>query len=133
MWRTRTAQLTATLWAGSLWTVGYLVAPVLFATLDDRALAGSIAGSMFRAEAVLTMVCSLVLLCLMRSRVYLVIAMSACTWIGYFALHPYLVDAKAAGNTSLFGILHGVSSVIYLAQSLMAVALVGWVPKEPRP
>ncbi|MCE2832533.1 MAG: DUF4149 domain-containing protein, partial [Oxalobacteraceae bacterium] len=43
--------LLVTFWVGSLWTVGYLAAPTLFATLPDRALAGSIAGSLFRVEA----------------------------------------------------------------------------------
>ena len=33
-------QLLTVVWLGSLWTVGYLVAPVLFATLPERALAG---------------------------------------------------------------------------------------------
>ena len=30
-----------TLWIGALWTVGYVVAPTLFSTLSDRALAGT--------------------------------------------------------------------------------------------
>jgi len=37
-----------TLWIGGLWIVGYLVAPVLFAELPDRMLAGRLAGEMFR-------------------------------------------------------------------------------------
>ncbi|HEX7634207.1 MAG TPA: DUF4149 domain-containing protein, partial [Noviherbaspirillum sp.] len=51
MFSARARLLIATLWVGSLWTVGYLVAPTLFATLSDRALAGMIAGSIFRLEA----------------------------------------------------------------------------------
>ena len=54
--------LVATLWAGSLWTIGFIVAPTLFGTLSDRVLAGNIAGSMFRAEAWLSIACALVLL-----------------------------------------------------------------------
>ena len=46
--------LVAAIWAGSLWTVGYLVAPTLFASFD-RVLAGSIAGLMFHAEAMLSL------------------------------------------------------------------------------
>ena len=38
-------RILLTLWVGSLWVVGFVVAPVLFAELDDRALAGSTAGS----------------------------------------------------------------------------------------
>ncbi|MES2016126.1 MAG: DUF4149 domain-containing protein, partial [Pseudomonadota bacterium] len=47
--------LLITLWAGSLWTIGYVVAPTLFATLHDRVLAGVIAGSMFTSQAWLSM------------------------------------------------------------------------------
>jgi hypothetical protein len=64
LWRLlpATRLLVTTLWAGSLWTVGYLVAPVLFSTLSDRVLAGSIAGSIFRIEAWLSVGCGVVLL-----------------------------------------------------------------------
>ncbi len=54
--------LLVTLWVGSLWAIGYLAAPTLFATLADRMLAGSIAGSLFRVEAWLSVVCGLLLL-----------------------------------------------------------------------
>src|SRR5574343_1549155 len=40
--------LTAiTLWVGGLWAVGYIAAPVLFASLGDRQLAGVVAGKLF--------------------------------------------------------------------------------------
>ena len=54
--------LVATLWAGSLWTIGFVVAPTLFATLSDRVLAGNIAGSLFRVEAWLSIACAVLLL-----------------------------------------------------------------------
>ena len=44
-------QLVASLWAGAQWTVGYLVAPTLFALLDDRREAGRIAGWLFDYKA----------------------------------------------------------------------------------
>ncbi len=62
----RVRLLVATLWAGSLWTIGFIVAPTLFGTLSDRVLAGNIAGSMFRAEAWLSIACALVLLALLQ-------------------------------------------------------------------
>jgi hypothetical protein len=133
MWQTRVRLLVAALWAGSLWTVGYLVAPALFATLHDSVLAGVIAGSMFRAEAWLCVGCGSVLLWLMPERRKLVLAMLACTLIGYFGLHPFLAEAKAAGDKATFGMLHGAASLIYLTQSVLAVILVGWIPKGPKP
>jgi hypothetical protein len=39
--------VTISLWVGALWAIGYLAAPVLFAMLDDRAMAGRVAGVMF--------------------------------------------------------------------------------------
>jgi hypothetical protein len=131
MWRGRTRTLVATLWAGSLWTVGYLVAPTLFTTLHDNVLAGTIAGSMFRNEAWLSLVCGSVLLWLMPERRKLVLAMLACTLIGYVGLQPFLAEAKLAGDKATFGLLHGAAGLIYLTQSVLALVLVGWVPKEP--
>ena len=40
-------RILLTLWVGSLWAIGYIAAPTLFATLEDRALAGTLAGAMF--------------------------------------------------------------------------------------
>ena len=40
-------RILLTVWVGGMWTVGYVVAPTLFAMLDDRSLAGSIAGRLF--------------------------------------------------------------------------------------
>ena len=97
--------LLVTLWAGSLWTVGYLVAPVLFATLPDRTLAGSIAGSLFRAEAWLSLVCGILLLAIFRADTHLpsrktctriVIGMLLCVLVGYFALQPFMAELRAA-------------------------------------
>lgn len=137
--------LIATLWAGSLWTVGYLVAPTLFATLADNMLAGTIAGRMFRVEAWLSVFCAVVLIALVRFSsdaenrgkgrvlIWLAIAMLACTLIGYFGLQPFMAALReSAGPGGVmdsearmqFGLLHGIASVFYFVQSLLAVALV---------
>jgi hypothetical protein len=136
-------QLLVTIWAGSLWTVGYLVAPVLFASLPDRSLAGSIAGMLFRAQAWLSLACGLLLLLLVwldkslspkRTPIILMIAMLACALIGYFVLQPFMAEVRAAAANnggvmdeamrSRFGMLHGIASVIYLLQSVLAIVLV---------
>ncbi len=138
----RARVLLVTIWAGSVWSLGYLVAPVLFATLADRALAGSIAGSMFRVGAYVSLACAGLLLTLLwidrtwssrRSALRLVAAMLGCVLIGYFGLQPAMAALREAagpggvmeGATRMhFGILHGLSSLIYLVQSVLAVALV---------
>lgn len=142
MFVARARLLIATLWAGSLWTVGYLVAPTLFATLDDQGLAGKIAGGIFRVEAWLSVACAVALMALIRFShdlpgrrlLWLTAGMLACTAIGYFCLHPFMAALKEAAGLggmmassdarTQFGILHGVSSAFYLVQSLLGVALV---------
>lgn len=146
MFAARAILLVATVWVGSMWTIGYLVAPTLFATLADSTLAGSIAGRLFRLEAWLALACALSLLGLLRfskaeddarrkrQLSILVWAMLACTVLGYFALNPFMAQlreaAAAAGGVweadvrARFGMLHGVSSAFYLVQSLLGVALI---------
>ncbi|WP_374362997.1 DUF4149 domain-containing protein [Pseudoduganella danionis] len=153
----RTRLLVATLWAGSIWTVGYLAAPTLFATLSDRVLAGNIAANLFAHQAWLSIACALVMLALLwvgrgsetggifagsaansaarTRRVLLVIVaiMLACTLIMHFGLQPMMASLRAAAGPggvmeeaahNEFGILHGISSSVYLVQSLLAVWLV---------
>ena len=143
MFLQRARLLIGTLWVGSLWTVGYVVAPTLFATLADRALAGTIAGSLFRIEAWVSVACALSLLLILwratpdagnRSTVLrLVLGMLACTVIGYFGLQPFMAAIReasaAAGGMNpdakmQFGALHGAASGIFLLQSLLGVALI---------
>jgi hypothetical protein len=141
----RLGLLVATFWVGSLWAIGYVVAPTLFATLADRVLAGTIAGSLFRVEAWLSLVCGVILTLLVtrvsvteqapatRKRILqLIAAMMLCTLVGYFGLQPFMAaireSSAAAGGMSgdaklHFGILHGAASAIYLLQSLAG----GWL------
>lgn len=131
----RARLLAVALWAGSLWTVGYLVAPTLFGTLDDRALAGMIAGRMFRSEAWLSMVLGTAMLGLLavskdltaqrRKTLYVVvIAMLACMLVSHLGLQPAMARLRQAGERGAFGMLHGVSMVLYMIQSLLALVLV---------
>lgn len=140
---TRLRLLVVVLWAGSLWTVGYLVAPTLFVTLADRELAGTIAARMFGAQAWLSIGCALAMLLLVwreqrydgarRRTLYgIVLAMLACTLVSHFGIQPQMEVLRAsvgpsgmmiASAQSQFGVLHGVASVIYLIQSVLA----GWL------
>ncbi|HYD62401.1 MAG TPA: DUF4149 domain-containing protein [Noviherbaspirillum sp.] len=140
----RVRLLLVTLWVGSLWTVGYVVAPTLFATLADKVLAGTIAGKLFRIEAWLTVGCAVALIALIKwlpdergtkagkHLVWLILGMLGCTLVGYFGLQPFmsaLREAAAGGMMdpdakSRFGLLHGVSSAFYLIQSLLGGLLV---------
>ena len=134
-----------TLWAGSLWTVGYLVAPTLFATLSDRVLAGTVAASMFRSQAWLSIACALLLAAMLqwgareldagrrRTLLMAVGVMLLCTVVIHFGLQPSMAalrEAAGPGGVTIsaaktrFGILHGVSSLLYLVQSVLAGFLI---------
>ena len=127
--------LLITLWAGSLWAIGYVAAPTLFGTLHDNVLAGTVAGNLLRSEAWLSMVVGLLLLVLIsaskdvtagRRKLLLAVvgAMLVCVLVNYFGLWPVMAEAKLAGDRSKFGMLHGISMVFYLIQSLLAGFLV---------
>jgi len=140
----RVRMLVATLWAGSLWTIGFVVAPTLFDTLGDRVLAGNIAGSMFRAEAWLSMACALILLALLqwgagelalkcrRLLGALVLSMLVCTLVSYFGITPLMAELKAQAPSGImegalrsrFGMLHGVSTLVFGVQSVLAGVLI---------
>jgi hypothetical protein len=145
----RTRLLIATFWVGTLWAVGYVVAPTLFSTIADRALAGTIAGSLFRVVAWLSVFCAMALIALLFQTARqgaaqpskflfgVVAAMLLCSLVGYFGLQPYMTDLRAMLHESAavsdaiasdarkqFGMLHGIASAIYLVQSLLGVALI---------
>lgn len=141
--------LLAMLWVGSQLTIGYAVAPVLFASLE-RVVAGRIAAQLFRIEGIVGVVCGVLLLGLSSVLVrrgavgyrrlrWVLAAMLLCVLIGYFALQPFMnalrVEAMSAGMdvanspyASRFGMLHGVSSLFYLVQSLLGAWLVWLLP-----
>jgi len=153
-WRTAVYAVVVALWVGSLWTVGYLVAPVLFSYLHaDRSLAGNLAGAVFSVETKLGLACAALVLALRFARsggralrewqTVVVLAMAAITLVGYLAVTPLLVDLKAGALAaegvevmrstlaSRFAFWHGVSSVLYLIQSLLGAALVASLRSEP--
>ena len=132
-----------TLWAGGLWSVGYLVAPLLFSALDDRTLAGTLAGRMFHGIAWVGIACGAFLLLyecfsfkagvLKRLVFWLVALMLAMTVIQQFWLQPFVAALRSAGAPvdalnklpgHSFVFWHGMASVLYLFESLLALVLV---------
>lgn len=147
----RLFRLLSTLWVGSLLTIGYAVAPVLFTTLE-RIAAGAVAARLFRIEAMLGVVCGILLLGLSNLLVrrghaeyrrlrWLLAAMLVCVLIGYFALQPFMdalrVAALQAGTdvghsayAARFGVLHGIATVFYLIESVLGLALIWKLPAQ---
>ncbi len=147
----RIFRLLTVVWVGSLLTIGYAVAPVLFSSLD-RTTAGAVAAQLFRIEGVLGAVCGILLLGLANVMVrrggnayrrlrWLVAGMLICVLVGYFALQPFMnamrvaaleaaTDLAHSAYAARFGMLHGVSSVFYLIESLLGIALVWKLPVD---
>jgi hypothetical protein len=145
----RVFRLLTVVWVGSLLTIGYAVAPVLFALLD-RIDAGAVAAQLFRIEGWLGVVCGVLLLVLANVLIrrgndayrrlrWLIAGMLVCVLLGYFALQPFMnairmaaleagTDVAHSPDAMRFGVLHGVSSLFYLVESLLAIALVWKLP-----
>ncbi|WP_323120797.1 DUF4149 domain-containing protein [Burkholderia alba] len=147
----RVFRLLSMAWVGSLLTIGYVVAPVLFTTLE-RMTAGSVAAQLFRIEAFVGCASGVLLLVLAngltrrghaayRRLRWLVAAMLVCVLVGYFALQPFMnalrIAAMEAGTdvghsayAGRFGMLHGVSSLFYLVESVLGLWLVWTLPGQ---
>ncbi|HKJ20438.1 MAG TPA: DUF4149 domain-containing protein, partial [Woeseiaceae bacterium] len=61
-----TGRAVLVIWIGSLWTIGVVVAPMLFAVLPDSSLAGLVAGRLFTIEAYISLISAPLLLLLWR-------------------------------------------------------------------
>jgi hypothetical protein len=136
-------RLVATLWAGSLWAVGYLVAPTLFASVDST-LAGELVGHLLRTEAWVSFACGVAMLGMIRTapglearqrRVlgYLVLAMLVCALVLYFGIQPVMAQLREAAGPggvrgspqwSQFAMLHGISQLVYVIESVLGAVLV---------
>jgi len=130
-------RILLTLWVGGMWTVGYVVAPTLFGVLDDRQLAGFIAGHIFTTMSYIGLVCGGLLLLsnLYRAGIkhktnYILVLMLVLIAIGQFFLQPMMAELKAQGlvegsaAAANFGKLHGVSSILFMITSISGLILV---------
>ena len=135
--------LLAALWAGSVWAVSYLAAPSAFAVLDSTQ-AGNVVGVMLTRSAWLAIALTVLLgLLVARSTdldvrrrrwlVGLIVGMLVCSLIVYLGLQPMMAAIReAAGPAGVraspqwgtFAALHGVSQVLYLAESILGAILV---------
>lgn len=132
-----------TAWVGGMWITGFIVTPLLFRSLDDRMLAGHVAGRLFTFMSHMGLLCAGALLLMLwwqqgpaalRSwRLWILVMMAALIVIGEYGISPMMRDIKeAAGSVLLqgsdeyrhFARLHGLSSALFLANSLLGAVLV---------
>lgn len=133
------------LWVGGMWAIGYLAAPVLFSSLGDRQLAGVVAGKLFLLIGWIGLGAALYLLVFLlvrwrgqvfgRSVFWLVILMAVFVAASQFGIQPLMVQMKADAwprdvmesvLRDRFVTWHGISSILYLLQSLLGLWLIVW-------
>ncbi len=135
--------IAVTLWVGGMWTIGFVVAPLLFARVPERVLAGLIAGKLFTLVAYIGIACALVLLTIRLARFgaaalkqgtfWVVLLMLALVLVGQFGVQPVLESLKAQALPKevmasilrdRFDTWHGVASGLYVIESLLGLVLV---------
>jgi uncharacterized protein DUF4149 len=135
--------IAVTLWVGGMWVVGFVVAPILFAKLGDRALAGLMAGRLFDIVAWIGMACAAYLLvfrmarhgaaCLRQGLFWIALAMLIFVLGGLFGVQPVMeaLRAQALPKEVMESVLrdrfmtwHGIASALYIVQSLLGLVLV---------
>lgn len=135
--------IVISVWVGGQAAIGYIAAPMLFSQLTDRMLAGNLAGAMFSVMAWVGLGCGAYLLLYLaltqgvavrRSPAFwLVVTMVAVTLAGHFGIGPILAQLKAealpqpvmeSALRERFALWHGASSLLYLLQTLLGMALV---------
>ena len=137
--------IAITLWVGGLWAIGYIAAPVLFSSLGDRQLAGMVAGKLFSLIGWIGLGSAAYLLLFLLVRqggqvfkgavFWLVLSMALLVAASQFGIQPLMAQLKADALPrevmasvlrDRFAAWHGISSILYLVQSLLGLWLVVW-------
>ena len=135
----RWAFAIAAAWAGVLLAIAVIAAPAAFATLPPPA-AGRVVGRIFAQEAYLALALALLLLFIEQRRArqraeagrgsvmslatVLLLGTMFCTVAGYFALQPFMAEARLGRGSWSFGALHAVSGSLYALKTLLVLTLV---------
>lgn len=131
-----------TLWAGALWMTG-ISAYVLFDSLSDKQMAGRLAGELFTVVSYIGMASAFYLLihrlvqygtpALKQLFFWSVFVLLLLVLAGHFGIQPILAGLKAQAFPAdvmqtvfadRFKTWHGVASVAYLMECLLAVVMV---------
>ena len=142
-WPDKLALIVITLWVGALWAIGYLAAPTLFYTLEDKQMAGMLAGKMFELVAYVGIASAFYLLlhrlirfgtpALKQGFFWSVLIMLLLVLAGHFGIQPMMAELKAEAMpadvmqsvfANRFKTWHGVASIAYLIESLLGLLLV---------
>ncbi|VAW88190.1 hypothetical protein MNBD_GAMMA16-951 [hydrothermal vent metagenome] len=136
-------RLFLTLWVGGVWAIGFIAVPSLFHILvDDKQMAGMLAGQMFKAIFVVSLVCCLALFISQCSqakqavikswRAWLIMLSIVIVTVSFFYLQPSMAELKTIGllegseQQQQFKLLHSISSSLYLVMALIGLSLVAF-------
>lgn len=135
--------LASVLWAGSLWVLGYIAAPAVFAAVPSL-VAGDVVAVLLHRLGWVSIACAATMLALVRfspdldagRRRYLnllVLAMLACALVMWIGLQPAMAQmrelagaggVRASPYWTQFAIMHGVSQLFHVVESILAAVLV---------
>ncbi|MDO8961004.1 MAG: DUF4149 domain-containing protein [Methylophilus sp.] len=134
--------IVITLWVGALWMTG-LSAYLLFDTLQDKQMAGRLAGKLFLVVSYIGIASAFYLLiqrltefgtaALKQSYFWAAFVMLLLVLAGHFGIQPLLAQLKTAAMpndvmhsvfASRFSTWHGVASVAYVVECLLGFVLV---------
>lgn len=138
----RLSLIIVTLWAGALWSTG-ISAYVLFDNLQDKQMAGMLAGKLFTVVTYIGMGSALYLLinrlmqngtaALKQSFFWAVFVMLLLVLAGHFGIQPILeslktqalpADVMQSVFADRFRNWHGIASIAYLVECLLALVVV---------
>ncbi|MBK8892241.1 MAG: DUF4149 domain-containing protein [Dechloromonas sp.] len=143
--------IVITLWAGGIWAIGYIAAPILFSSMGDRQLAGMVAGKLFALVGWIGLGSATYLLVFLVTRwggqvfkravFWLVLLMALLAAASQFGIQPLMAQLKADALPrevmesvlrDRFAVWHGISSILYLMQSGLGLWLVVWANRGLR-
>lgn len=138
----RISLIVVALWAGALWMTG-ISAYVLFDSLQDKQMAGMLAGKLFLMVSYIGMASAIYLLiarliqqgtaALKQIFFWVVLLMLLLVLAGHFGIQPILeglkqqalpADVMQSVFADRFRNWHGIASIAYLIECLLAVVMV---------
>ena len=138
----RLSLIIVALWVGALWVTG-LSAYILFDNLQDKQLAGQLAGKLFTVVSYIGLVSGIYLLldrfvgfglgAFKQSIFWIIFLMLMLVLAGHFGIQPLLAQLKTSALpndvmqsvfANRFKTWHGVASIAYLLECLLGIGLV---------
>jgi hypothetical protein len=131
------------LWVGGMWAIGYIAVPVLFATIEDKSIAGAVAGRLFTISGWVGFCAAalLAILWLMRlgrvafatPRFPVLLLALALLLTNLLYVQPQILAAHQLATTASedFALLHRAAGIIYMLVSVIGLGLVAFSGHQP--